>query len=450
MRVRIFLFTVVIGLLAASVFALVPSVPNLINFQGRLTDASGVPVADGVHAVTFRIYSTAVGGVLLWDDPVAGGVTTSGGLFTYELGSDPADLLPVDLFQDNNEAWLEVEADAVILSPRTRLISTPYTRVAGSLEVPSAFVPGVVGIATFGNHQLSTYGSDGQEQIRLWGASYGEILLHDADPTNDETVRLTANASSGGELELRDNGGLTTIDLHGGLTGDASAILPTDAINSLEIKDEPGIAHSFTFGSTILPVAPGTIPIESVTITYPANGYVVVTAHGFFKLTHVTGTDTWGRAFISTVRGGIDFDNFALFTVESSHPSFSGDKGYRSFSLTKVEAVTGGTTVKYYLNADRWTPNAIGSLSEINRVHLLAQYFPTAYGTVVSTVASVPSGLEPSAMAGVPGVGSQQSEVRTITVEEHNARLKAEVAEMKARLQTLEEQVKQQNAGGGR
>ena len=39
--------------------------------------------------------------------------------------------------------------------------------------------------------QISTYGSDGEEQIRLWGAGYGEILLND-NAGNDQTVSISA------------------------------------------------------------------------------------------------------------------------------------------------------------------------------------------------------------------------------------------------------------------
>ena len=42
------------------------SVPNLINFQGRLTDSLGNPVTDGAHSVTFRIFSLPSGGSALW------------------------------------------------------------------------------------------------------------------------------------------------------------------------------------------------------------------------------------------------------------------------------------------------------------------------------------------------------------------------------------------------
>jgi len=43
------------------------AVPQMLNFQGRLTDQAGAPVTDGQHTVTFRLYDAdAPGGSLLW------------------------------------------------------------------------------------------------------------------------------------------------------------------------------------------------------------------------------------------------------------------------------------------------------------------------------------------------------------------------------------------------
>ncbi|HYA12172.1 MAG TPA: hypothetical protein VEF37_04245, partial [Thermodesulfovibrionales bacterium] len=38
------------------------AVPQLVNYQGALTDASGTPVPDGQYSVVFNIYDVATGG----------------------------------------------------------------------------------------------------------------------------------------------------------------------------------------------------------------------------------------------------------------------------------------------------------------------------------------------------------------------------------------------------
>ena len=87
---------------ASLVMAQTPSVPNLINFQGRLTDNVGNPVSDGPHTVNFFIYDSRTLGILLWSESQA--PTTAGGLFTTQLGS--VNPLPQTLFKDYDSLFL--------------------------------------------------------------------------------------------------------------------------------------------------------------------------------------------------------------------------------------------------------------------------------------------------------------------------------------------------------
>ena len=74
----------------------VQTVPYKMNFQGRLTDATGAPKADGIYNIKFRIYNAA--STVVWSEDrlvsATQGVQVTGGLFTVQLGSvtplDPA------------------------------------------------------------------------------------------------------------------------------------------------------------------------------------------------------------------------------------------------------------------------------------------------------------------------------------------------------------------------
>jgi hypothetical protein len=68
--------------------------------------------------------------------------------------------------------------------------------------------------------QISTFGSDGQEQIRLWGLGYGEILLKDSSAENRTAVRLSANGTGGGLLQLTKGDGTTSITLDADVSGE--------------------------------------------------------------------------------------------------------------------------------------------------------------------------------------------------------------------------------------
>jgi hypothetical protein len=108
---------------------------------------------------------------------------------------------------------------------------------------------------------ISTFGSDGLEQIRLWGVSYGEILLHDSTG-NDTTVTLSANANNGGsltlshsnsapraylsasatsgDLRLYSTNGFTRSQLHGGADGSYLNLYAADGTSGLYLDGEDG------------------------------------------------------------------------------------------------------------------------------------------------------------------------------------------------------------------
>ena len=98
------------------------AVPNLVNFQGILTDSSGGPLLDGPHALTFRIYEVASGGSLQWSESQS--VTTRGGLFNVLLGS--VTTFPSGVF-DGTPRYLEVQVESdPPMTPRQQFVSVPY------------------------------------------------------------------------------------------------------------------------------------------------------------------------------------------------------------------------------------------------------------------------------------------------------------------------------------
>ncbi len=54
-------------------------IPQMISYQGKVTDTGGSPVVDGNWMMRFRIYNASTSGTMLWDSgdrlvAVAGGV----------------------------------------------------------------------------------------------------------------------------------------------------------------------------------------------------------------------------------------------------------------------------------------------------------------------------------------------------------------------------------------
>lgn len=107
-------------------------VPNLIDYQGRLTDDNGDPVTGNV-SITFSIYDVETGGTALWTE-TQGSIDVEAGLFQVSLGSSSR-FLPDSLF-DDPDRWLGINvAGDGEMSPRTKIASVPYAITDGDWTV---------------------------------------------------------------------------------------------------------------------------------------------------------------------------------------------------------------------------------------------------------------------------------------------------------------------------
>ncbi len=104
---------------------LVWAAPNLqINYQGKLTNASNIAVADAGYQMEFSLYTSDVGGTAIWTETRTGvnEVTVENGLFSVMLGSvNP--LTGVD-FNQTLYLGVTVEADSE-MTPRKILGAVP-------------------------------------------------------------------------------------------------------------------------------------------------------------------------------------------------------------------------------------------------------------------------------------------------------------------------------------
>ncbi|MEM8600583.1 MAG: hypothetical protein AAGF99_11740 [Bacteroidota bacterium] len=103
------------------------------TFQGLLTDASGQPVADGTYTLNLRVYTSLVGGTLVYESSQS--VTTSGGVYSIDFlnGSVLTDNL--DSFTDATY-WIEQVVNGTALAPRVRVTGAPFADRAKNLALP--------------------------------------------------------------------------------------------------------------------------------------------------------------------------------------------------------------------------------------------------------------------------------------------------------------------------
>jgi hypothetical protein len=132
-------------IVAVATTAALASVPQLMNYQGRLTNGSGTPIASTTLTVAFSIYEAPAGGTVRWADTL--NVTTdANGMFSILLGS--VNPIPDTAFTAA-ECWLGIKVGAdPEMAPRARLVSVPY-----SYRVKS--VDGATGGAINGNTSIS-------------------------------------------------------------------------------------------------------------------------------------------------------------------------------------------------------------------------------------------------------------------------------------------------------
>ena len=107
----------------------VAPVPQLMNFQGRLTKKDGTPVTDGFYTVTFSIYDAQTGGNLLWKEQSAS-VYSRNGVIAILLGN----ITPLTDSIFNGTVWLEMQVNTdAPLSPRQRVTSVAFAFKANTV-----------------------------------------------------------------------------------------------------------------------------------------------------------------------------------------------------------------------------------------------------------------------------------------------------------------------------
>jgi hypothetical protein len=117
-------------LAAAAAAAQVPDIPQMISYQGYLTDDAGEPV-DGVRSIEFAIHTGPSGAGAAWSETHE--VTLTAGVFTVLLGS--VNPIPYAVF-DGGERYLAVRVGGgEELAPRQRLVSAGYCFKAHDAEL---------------------------------------------------------------------------------------------------------------------------------------------------------------------------------------------------------------------------------------------------------------------------------------------------------------------------
>jgi len=101
------------------------SIPQALNYQGKLTNVSGNSVPDSTYSLTFRFFPTLTGGTAIWTETQS--VQTHSGLFNCLLGNVTSiTSIPLD-----GNCYLEMQVNPnPAMTPRIRIVSSAYSFLA--------------------------------------------------------------------------------------------------------------------------------------------------------------------------------------------------------------------------------------------------------------------------------------------------------------------------------
>lgn len=118
-------------------------VPQLINYQGKLTDAQGQPKTGNAN-LSFEIYDGAGGGAAkVWGPQNFTNVPLINGQFNIILGTTDSAGNPIANAFVSPNAYLQITdlginaasaADDIVISPRQQILSTPYAMQAKNAD----------------------------------------------------------------------------------------------------------------------------------------------------------------------------------------------------------------------------------------------------------------------------------------------------------------------------
>src|SRR3989339_1069509 len=173
-----------------------------LNYQGKLQDSSGVPVADGAYNIIFTIYDAVAAGNAVWSaresdacgaafNPSAKSVTISNGVFSTLLGESGDCAISLNFSASAYFLGVTVGADAE-MTPRKRIGASLYSFNADMLD----------------ELDESAFGQLAQNETVAGSWSFGDA--------NTDTLTLTAYINSalylGANSVTLDNAGFVIAD----------------------------------------------------------------------------------------------------------------------------------------------------------------------------------------------------------------------------------------------
>lgn len=437
-------FTAVFTLIFLSMATLaLADVPTRMSVQGRLTNAAGAPVPPGFKNFTFKIFDASSGGIQIW--PIGPGetqllTTDNNGLWNAGLGAITP--LTEDVFLSPTR-WLEVTVDdgatPIETLPRIELRTGPYAYRAATSEqadslagfsifqLADRFVDTSGDVMTGPLHNLHKT-EDGPANIDVenvndahspWWNNFQGVWGVQADAQGDDdywTIGVAAMAIGdnsyieGNRGVFTNAGGANSVNIgiesqtlldgtanySGYFTagdfvvsnpqtvGTGGVMLPSNAIDNGEILDEPGVAFATVLAGDgpALTASSTAQDFVTVTITTPADGYIVVHGSATFRYLGTTLTNFAWMQIDETAAGNLG--TRYCWSGAYNHAGITNE--YETSSITRVYNLTAGAHT-FRLEGNGFSGNNGSAQTYLFQCELMATFIPTSYGAVAATVA---------------------------------------------------------------
>jgi len=397
------------------------------------------PNSSGLHALRVDTDSTASG-----SSTAAMGIYTSGNAFG------------IGAFADDGGALSAVNSsDTQPTITASNSGTAPALRVLSDLEIGSTASDGTFDLfqsgapaATIAGFNYSGQGgsiawarNDGATHTRVEpdftgvggylfvDGGTGGITLQGAQGTNDSPSFSVSGFGS-------------SFVVNSELTGDSAVAMATGAVNAAEMLNEPGVASDIEpTASVSVAAGGGLVTLSSRTITVPSSGYVLVMGTCQLQLSHTSGTQDGFNVGVSDSSAALPGNQDFAFTIGSTAATAFYSRVLTVHGLFSVAA--GSST--FYLLAE----NFGGATGTVFDRQLSLVFIPTAYGTVEGTLASLGGpnlGDDETLPPTAPLTDADFAAERAQSIADNQARVDAELAEMRAMIAALQAQLAEQEA----
>ena len=211
-----FLLTPTVALEAASA-------PNIVNYQGRVLNANGIPVTDTSLSMIYELYTTVSGSTCVWSNSsatcasaTARSVTLTDGLFSEQLGDTTATYAAISdsIFGDNAALFLQVTVGGETLTPRKQIVAAPYALNSDTVDGLDADTDGATASALVALNSSGNAIFTGDPTGAT--VSTGVLFINPAGAATNETIfGIGDNASDRFRVDKEGDVFIKTIELDG-------------------------------------------------------------------------------------------------------------------------------------------------------------------------------------------------------------------------------------------